>query len=74
MTGSSSPEELRASIETTRHELVASVNELRAKASELTDWRSGLARNRQRATIAAVIAGFVAGGGIAAIGGLFRST
>ena len=64
--------EIRASIEETRRELSYSVNDLQSKVKELTDWRTKLARNQQKAIIGAAVAGFVIGGGIAAIGGLFR--
>ena len=61
-----SPELLRASIEDTRKELTFSVNDLRSKVAELTDWRRQLAENRKPALIGAAVAGFVIGGGVAA--------
>ena len=64
--------EIRASIEETRRELSYSVTDLQSKVKELTDWRTKLARNQQKAIIGAAVAGFVIGGGIAAIGGIFR--
>jgi hypothetical protein len=64
--------EIRASIEETRRELSYSVNDLQSKVKELTNWRAKLAENQQKAIIGAAVAGFVIGGGIAAIGGLFR--
>jgi outer membrane murein-binding lipoprotein Lpp len=64
--------EIRASIEETRRELSYSVNDLQSKVKELTNWRARLAENQQAAIIGAAVAGFVIGGGIAAIGGLFR--
>ena len=64
--------EIRASIEETRRELSYSVNDLQSKVKELTNWRAKLAENQQTAIIVAAAAGFVSGGGIAAIGGLFR--
>ena len=67
-----SPAEIRASIEETRRELSYSVNDLQAKVKELTNWRAKLAQNQRTAIIGAAVAGFVIGGGIAAIGGLFR--
>jgi hypothetical protein len=63
---SQSPEVIRASIEETRKELAFSVNDLRSKMAELTDWRRQLAENRNAALIGAAVAGFVVGGGIAA--------
>jgi hypothetical protein len=64
--GSRSPETIRASIEETRHELAFSVNDLRSKVAEVTNWRGQLIRNRRTALIGAAVAGFVIGGGIAA--------
>ena len=64
--------EIRASIEETRRELSYSVNDLQSKVKELTNWRAKLAQNQQKAIVGAAVAGFVIGGGIAAIGGLFR--
>ena len=61
-----SPEMIRASIEETRHELAFSVNDLRSKMAEITDWRGQLVRNRQAALLGAAVAGFVIGGGVAA--------
>lgn len=66
------PEEIRRSIEATRQELVFSVNDLRSKVGQLTDWRRQLAENRKPALVGAAVAGFVIGGGIAAAVGLFR--
>ena len=63
---SQSPEMIRASIEETRRELAFSVNDLRSKVAELTDWRRQLAENRNTALIGAAVAGFVIGGGVAA--------
>jgi hypothetical protein len=67
-----SPEEIRTSIETTRQELAFSVNDLRSKVNELTDWRRQLRDNRQAALIGAAVAGFVIGGGVAATFSLLR--
>jgi hypothetical protein len=64
--GSRSPEMIRASIEETRHELAYSVNDLRSKMAEITNWRGQLIRNRKAALIGAAVAGFVIGGGVAA--------
>lgn len=60
------PEMIRASIEETRKELGFSVNDLRSKVSELTDWRRQLIEHRKPALIGAAVAGFVIGGGVAA--------
>jgi dienelactone hydrolase len=67
-----SPAEIRGQIEETRRELAFSVNDLRSKVMELTDWRSQLSRNRQTALVGAAVAGFVIGGGVAATVSLFR--
>jgi dienelactone hydrolase len=64
--------EIRASIEETRRELSYSVNDLQSKVKQLTNWRAKLAQNQQKAIIGAAVAGFVIGGGIAALGGLRR--
>jgi hypothetical protein len=70
---SQSPEVIRASIEETRRELAFSVNDLRSKWGELTDWRRQLSDNRNTALIGAAVAGFVVGGGIAATFSLLGS-
>jgi len=64
--GKRSPEMIRAEIEETRRELAFSVNDLRSKMSELTNWRGQLIRNRKAALVGAAVAGFVIGGGVAA--------
>jgi hypothetical protein len=64
--GSRSPEMIRASIEETRRELAFSVNDLRSKVTEITNWRGQLVRNRKAALVGAAVAGFVVGGGVAA--------
>jgi hypothetical protein len=61
-----SPEMIRAEIEETRRELAFSVNDLRSKMTELTNWRGQLIRNRKAALVGAAVAGFVIGGGVAA--------
>jgi dienelactone hydrolase len=67
-----SPEQIRASIEETRRELAFSVNDLRSKVAEISDWRRQLADNRTAALTTAAVTGFVIGGGIAATVSLFR--
>jgi dienelactone hydrolase len=67
-----SPAQIRAQIEETRRELAFSVNDLRSKVMQLTDWRSQLVRNRQTALVGAAVAGFVIGGGVAATFSLVR--
>jgi len=66
------PEEIRASVETTREELRYSLVDLQGKVNELSDWRASLRRNRRAVVIGAVAAGFLVGGGVAAAIGLFR--
>ncbi len=66
MAGGRTPEMIRAEIEETRQELAFSVNDLRSKMTELTNWRGQLIRNRRTALIGAAVAGFVIGGGVAA--------
>lgn len=66
------PEEIRASIEANRVELGRSIERLRGEVGELTDWRGHIARHRTKVLIGAAVAGFVLGGGLAAIGGAFR--
>ena len=66
MSPARSPEMIRASIEETRHELAFSVNDLRSKVAEVTNWRGQLIKNRKQALIGAAVAGFVIGGGVAA--------
>ncbi len=65
-----SPEEIRQSIEANRAQLGVAVEQLRSEFAEATDWRKKLVENRRNVLIAAAVAGFVLGGGIAAIGGL----
>ena len=65
-----SPEEIRASIEHNRQELGESLVKLRGEVVRLTDWRAQLRRHRAQAMLTAAVAGFVIGGGVAAIGGL----
>ena len=69
---SRSPEQIRGSIEETRRELTYSVNDLRSKVTEITNWRAQLTRNKRNALLGAAVAGFVIGGGVAATVSLFR--
>jgi hypothetical protein len=66
------PEEIRLSVENTRQELEYSLKDLESKVHEITDWRSQLAKHRKEVLIGAAVAGFLIGGGIAAITGVFR--
>lgn len=71
-TRSRTPEQIRASIEENRRELGTSLERLQTEIAVLTDWRAQLLKHQKQAVIAAAVAGFVVGGGIAALGGLFR--
>ena len=67
-----SPAEIRASIEANRAELAVSIERLRGEVAELTDWRGHLRRHRRAALVGAAVAGFMVGGGVAAIGAFRR--
>ncbi len=67
-----SPEEIRSSIEANRAELGMALEKLRAEVAVVTDWRGQLRANQKNVLIGAAVAGFVLGGGIAAVGGLLR--
>jgi hypothetical protein len=64
------PDEIRASIEQNRRELGTSLVRLRGEVVRLTDWRGQLRQHQQQAVIAAGVAGFVLGGGIAGLTGI----
>jgi hypothetical protein len=64
------PEEIRQSIEANRAELAISVEKLRGEVVKATDWRSQLRAHKKEVVIGAAVAGFVLGGGIAAMTGL----
>ncbi len=64
------PEEIRASIEQNRQQLGTSLDRLRTEVVRMTDWRSQLRRNQPQLTAGAAVAGFVLGGGIAALAAL----
>ena len=66
------PEEIRRSIEANRAELAHSLERLRGEVAEVTDWRKQIREHQKQVLIGAAVAGFVVGGGIAAIGGIFR--
>jgi hypothetical protein len=72
MGGVRSPEEIRQSIEANRAELGVAVERLRAEIEEITDWRKQLLLRRKNIVIGAAVAGFVLGGGLAAVTGIFR--
>ena len=66
------PNEIRLDVQEARRELEFSLGDLKAKVRELTDWKKQLSENRQTALIAAGATGFIVGGGIAGVVGLFR--
>ena len=66
------PEQIRASIEENRRELGLAIERLQGEVAELTNWRKKVAQNQKQILIGAAIAGFVLGGGIAGVTGLFR--
>jgi hypothetical protein len=65
-----SPDEIRASLERNRQELGTAVEHLRGEVVRLTDWRAQLRQFEPQVVIGAGVAGFVLGGGIAALGAL----
>jgi hypothetical protein len=64
---SRSPAEIRSSIESNRAELALSLERLRGEVAVVTDWRGQIEKHRKEALIGAAVAGFVLGGGLAAI-------
>ena len=72
MAATRSPEEIRRSIEANRAELGVAVERLRTEVAVISDWRGQLNAHRKQVLIGAAVAGFVLGGGIAAVGGLLR--
>lgn len=64
------PVEIRASIEQNRQELSTSIEKLRVEVVRLTDWRAQVRQHQPQMMIGAGVAGFVLGGGIAALGAL----
>ena len=69
-TRSRTPEEIRASIQQNRQQLGNSLEKLRVEVAELMDWRDQIRRHQREVLIGAGVAGFVLGGGIAALGAL----
>ncbi len=64
------PEEIRSSIERNRQQLGTAVEQLRTEVTRLSDWRAQLRNAEPQVLIGAAVAGFVIGGGIAALGAL----
>ena len=67
-----SPEQIRQDIEQHRRELGDAVGRLRVEVQRATDWRSQVVAHQQQVLIGAAVAGFLIGGGIAGVTGLFR--
>ena len=64
------PEQIRDSIERNRSELGTAVEKLRVEVVKLTDWRAQMRQYEPQVLIGAGVAGFVLGGGLAALGAL----
>jgi hypothetical protein len=60
-----SSDQIRRDVELRRNELAGSVELLRRRVGELTDWRRQLREHRTEIVAGAAIAGFVVGGWIA---------
>lgn len=67
-----SSEEIRSAIEADRQQLGTAVEKLRVEVTELTDWRKQLRTHQREIVMGAAVAGFVIGGGVAGVLGLFR--
>jgi hypothetical protein len=57
--------EIRAEVERQRGELSQSVEALRTRVAELTDWRGQVRKHRREIVIGAAVVGFAVGGLIA---------
>lgn len=67
------PEEIRASIDAHRNDLISAVTELTVGVEQATDWRLQVARRPVPVAGAAAAAGFLLAGGVVALGGLLSS-
>jgi hypothetical protein len=67
-----SPQEIRASIEANREQLGTAIGQLRSEVAVATDWRRQIEAHKKQVLIGAAVAGFLIGGGMAALGGLRR--
>lgn len=67
-----SPEEIRRSIEANRAELGTALSSLKGEVAELADWRQQIRTHQTQLLIGAAAAGFLVGGGVGGIVGLFR--
>jgi hypothetical protein len=56
-----SPAQIRRDIELQRHDLGRSVEALRGRVAELTDWRRQVREHRQQLIVSAAVAGFAVG-------------
>lgn len=65
-------DQLRASIAQRQTELAQSLTELRGEVVAVADWRAQVNRHRPKVLVGAAVAGFVIGGGIAALIGRKR--
>ena len=72
MSAARTPEEIRASVEANRRELGVAIERLQGEVAELTNWRKQLAEHQKQVLIGAAVAGFLLGGGIAGVTGIFR--
>ena len=66
------PEQIRASIAANQAGLASSLTQLRSEVVSVADWRRQINDHRPKVLIGAAVAGFVIGGGIAAIFGRRR--
>lgn len=66
---SRTPAEIRSSIESNRAELAVSIERLRSEIAVITDWRSQIESHRKEVLAGAAVAGFLIGGGLAAVFG-----
>lgn len=66
------PEQIRAAIEADRVQLAHALHNLRSEITVASDWRLQLQRHQKQVLIGAAVAGFVLGGGIAGVTGIFR--
>jgi hypothetical protein len=60
--GTRTPAQIRADIDVQRQDLGRSVEQLRERVTELTDWRSQIEQHRSQLITGAAIAGFAIGG------------
>lgn len=60
-----SADQIRSDIVAQRHELGRSMDALRSRVTELTDWRAQVRRHRTELIAVAAVAGFLVGGLVA---------